>query len=165
MGPCFWSESKFWTKRNHHGIPKCSLKIFLRVRHWECLNRVLQTAWMAKVFNSRIWHIWIEMLKYTLIPVEQKIYFCSFLWIWRIKWRSRCILIGKILLRFSFAVDWCVCNQKPIAYYLYENGPEGLLEIPKSTIVHLQEWGRSEQGCTSKILAKYLYQLIQSYVN
>ena len=33
MGSCFWSKSKFWTKRNHHDIPKCSLKIFLRARH------------------------------------------------------------------------------------------------------------------------------------
>ena len=31
-------------------------------------------------------------------------------------------------------------------FVIFENGPEGLLEIPKLTIVHLQEWGRSEQG-------------------
>ena len=46
-----------------------------------------------------------------------------------------------------------------ILYRLYENGPEGLLEIPKLTIVHLQELGRSEQGCTSKNLAKCSDQL------
>ena len=68
--------------------------------------------WTVQVFDPRILLISIEMLKYTLIPVEQKIYFCSFLWIWRIKWRSRCILIGKILLKFSFAVDWLRLQSK-----------------------------------------------------
>jgi len=62
-------------------------------------------------------------------------------------------------IKVSFAIDWRVFNQKPIAYYLYENGPEGSLEIPKLTIVHLQELGRSEQGCTSKNLAKFSDQL------
>ena len=75
---------------------------------------------MAQIFDPRILRIWIEILKYTLIPVEQRIYFCSFLRIWRIKWRSRCILIGKILMNFSLKDDWMVCQRlKTDEYHLY----------------------------------------------
>ena len=61
---------------------------------------------------------------------------------------------------FHLQFDWCACNKKNHLHIINENGPEGLLEIPRLTIFHLQAWGRSEQGCTSKILAKCSYQLM-----
>ena len=71
-----------------------------------------------------------------------------------------CILISKILIKvfiYSLIDVPAIKNQLHI---INENGPEGLLEIPRLTIFHRQAWGRSEQGCTSKILAKCSYQLM-----
>ena len=86
---------------------------------WKYLYEYVTEKFSVRMFKQsstdRLWpwfwiqDSWIEMLNYTLIPVEQRIYFCSFLWIWRIKWRPRRILISKILIKAFIYSLICSC--------------------------------------------------------